>query len=177
MNDVFICDGLSSRDQFDDRLQVALNQARRYGRGLALLRVDLDRGRDADVFSGQSAGVELQIEVAKRLLGCVREADTVAWLGGSKFAIILGDMAHAVEAVLVARRIVDRLGEPCHLDNGTVHVSSFTGIALYPQHGESGDQLQYSADTALSVAKESGGNGYHLLASTMQDDKAQPDLI
>jgi diguanylate cyclase (GGDEF)-like protein len=172
MNDIPVRAGLPNRDLFDDRLQAALNQARRYGRGLALLRIDIAGGS-----FGEPAGVELQTEIARRLLGCVREADTVAWLGGSKFAIILGEMAHAIEAVLVARRVVDRLGEPCHLDDGTIRISSFTGIALYPQHGESSDQLLYSADTALSAAKENGGNGYHLLASTMQDDKAQPDLI
>ena len=157
---------LPNRVLFYDRLQAALNQAKRYQRSIALLMVDLDRFKEVNDSLGHPAGDELLVETARRLVSCVRESDTVARLGGDEFAIIITDMTQAAEAEQVAQRAVELLAAPYHLDAGTVSISGCIGIALYPQHGQDGEQLQYSADHALYAAKTAGRNGYRIYAPT-----------
>lgn len=168
---------LPNRVLFYDRLQAAFSQARRYKRIFALLQIDLDRFKEVNDTLGHAAGDELLIEAARRLASCVRESDTVARLGGDEFAIILSEMEHEAEAEQVARRAVELLGEPYHLDAGTVHISGCVGIALYPRHGQDGDELQRNADSALYAAKAGGRNTYQIYAPPDAKEKPQGDLL
>ncbi|MDP2169530.1 MAG: diguanylate cyclase [Rhodocyclaceae bacterium] len=168
---------LPNRSLFYDRLQSTFNQAKRYHRIFALLLVDLDRFKEVNDTLGHTAGDELLIEAARRLSSCVRESDTVARLGGDEFAIILSDMATEDEAEQVARRAVQLLAEPYHLDAGTAGVSGSIGIALYPQHGQDSEQLMRNADSAMYAAKTGGRNAYHLFAPLQHAANRQGDLI
>lgn len=168
---------LPNRELFKDRLQTAINQARRYHRNFALLLIDLDRFKDVNDSLGHTAGDQLLVEAAQRLTSCVRETDTVARLGGDEFAIILSEMANDDEAEQVAQRAVELLNEPYHLDAGTAHISGCVGIALYPVHGRESDQLLRNADSALYAAKEGGRNTYRLYAPLNHNGKTQANLI
>lgn len=168
---------LPNRVLYFDRLQAALNQARRYKRAFALLLVDLDRFKEVNDTLGHAAGDELLVEAARRLASCVRESDTVARLGGDEFAIILSEMAHESEAEQVAQRAVELLREPYHLDAGTARISGCVGIALYPRHGQDSDQLQRNADIALYAAKEGGRDTWRVYAPIQGGDKPQGDLL
>ena len=168
---------LPNRELFKDRLQTAINQARRYHRNFALLLIDLDRFKEVNDSLGHTAGDQLLVEAAQRLSSCVRETDTVARLGGDEFAIILSEMTADDEAEQVAQRAVALLGEPYHLDAGTVRISGCVGIALYPVHGREPDQLLRNADSALYAAKEGGRNTYRLYAPRSRNGCNQADLI
>jgi diguanylate cyclase (GGDEF)-like protein/PAS domain S-box-containing protein len=168
---------LPNRVLFDDRLQAAFNQAKRYHRIFALLQVDLDRFKEVNDTLGHAAGDELLVEAAHRLVSCVRESDTVARLGGDEFAILLSEMAEPDEAEQIARRAVSLLNEPYYLDAGTARISGCVGIALYPQHAEDCDHLRRNADIALYAAKESGRNTYRIYAPPQRGEKAQGELI
>lgn len=168
---------LPNRTLFYDRLETALNQSRRYHRRFALLMVDLDRFKEVNDTLGHGAGDELLIEAAQRLTSCVRESDTVARLGGDEFALIVTDISSDAEVEQVARRAVDLLAEPYHLDAGTVNISGCIGIALYPQHGQEIDQLQRNADLALYAAKDAGRNAYRVYSPHQQQDNLQGDLL
>jgi diguanylate cyclase (GGDEF)-like protein len=168
---------LPNRMLFSDRLQAAFNQAKRYERVFALLLVDLDRFKEVNDTLGHAAGDELLIEASRRLVSCVRESDTVARLGGDEFAIILSEMANDNEAEIIARRAVDLLSEPYHLDAGTAHISACVGVALYPQHGLDGEQLQRNADVALYAAKDGGRNTYRIYSPVQRGDNLQGDLL
>jgi diguanylate cyclase (GGDEF)-like protein/PAS domain S-box-containing protein len=168
---------LPNRTLFNDRLQAAFNQARRYHRVFALLLVDLDYFKDVNDTLGHAAGDELLIEAARRLSSCVRESDTVARQGGDEFAVILSEMASDDEAEIIARRAVDLLSEPYHLDAGTARISACVGIALYPHHGQDAEQLQRNADMALYAAKEGGRNTYRIYSPPSHSDNLQGDLL
>jgi diguanylate cyclase (GGDEF)-like protein/PAS domain S-box-containing protein len=168
---------LPNRELFKDRLQTAINQARRYHRNFALLLIDLDRFKDVNDSLGHTAGDQLLVEAAQRLASCVRETDTVARLGGDEFAIILSEMTTDDEADRVARRAVELLNEPYHLDAGTACISGCVGIALYPIHGREGDQLLRNADSALYAAKAGGRNTYRIYAQPNHNGKTQANLI
>jgi len=168
---------LPNRELFKDRLQTAINQARRYHRNFALLLIDLDRFKEVNDSLGHTAGDQLLVEAAQRLTSCVRETDTVARLGGDEFAIILSEMSSDDEAEQVAQRAVDLLNEPYHLDAGTARISGCVGIALYPVHGRESDQLLRNADSALYAAKEGGRNTYRIYAPHDRNGKTQANLI
>ena len=168
---------LPNRELFKDRLQTAINQARRYRRNFALLLIDLDRFKEVNDSLGHTAGDQLLVEAAQRLSSCVRETDTVARLGGDEFAIILSEMTTDDEAEQIAQRAVGLLNEPYHLDAGTARISGCVGIALYPLHGRESDQLLRNADSALYAAKESGRNTYRVYAQHNRDGEVQGNLL
>ena len=168
---------LPNRELFKDRLQTAINQARRYHRNFALLLIDLDRFKDVNDSLGHTAGDQLLVEAAQRLTSCVRETDTVARLGGDEFAMILSEMTTDDEAEQVAQRAVELLNEPYHLDAGTAHISGCVGIALYPVHGRESEQLLRNADNALYAAKEGGRNTYRIYAPPNRNGRIQANLI
>jgi diguanylate cyclase (GGDEF)-like protein/PAS domain S-box-containing protein len=168
---------LPNRELFKDRLQSALNLARRYHRVFALLLIDLDHFKEVNDELGHAAGDELLIEASRRLVSCVRETDTVARIGGDEFAIILSEMAADDEAEQIARRVVSLLNEAYPLDAGTARISGCVGIALYPLHGRESEELLRNADNALYAAKEGGRNTYRIYTPGERDDNPQGNLI
>ncbi len=168
---------LPNRELFKDRLQASINRARRYHRHFALLLVDLDRFKAVNDSLGHTAGDELLVEAARRLISCVRETDTVARLGGDEFAIVLSEMNADDEAEQIAQRAVALLNEPYYLDAGAAHISGCVGIAVYPLHGHDIDQLLRNADHALYQAKAGGRNTYRTYTPSARDEKIQSDLI
>lgn len=168
---------LPNRALFMDRLQAAINQARRYHRIFALLLIDLDRFKEVNDTLGHTAGDQLLVEAAQRLASCVREADTVARLGGDEFAIILTEMRTDDEAEQIARRAVALLAEPYPLDAGTTHISGCVGIALYPEHGRETDILLRNADSALYAAKHGGRNTWRRYVPPNGSGNAQGELL
>lgn len=160
---------LPNRLLFDDRLNAALHQARRYDRSFALMLLDLDRFKEVNDSFGHAAGDELLVEVAARLRSCMRDSDTVARLGGDEFAILLPQTAGLEEAEDVARRALALLAAPFHLGVGTVEISGSIGIALYPIHAESVDSLVKRCDGAMYAAKSAGRNTYRVFDESLTD--------
>jgi diguanylate cyclase (GGDEF)-like protein len=92
-------------------------------------------------------------QVAKRLLGAVRDCDVVSRLGGDEFAILLTRDPDEEIATSVADRIVNRLREPFTIDGEEVRVGGSVGIALFPDDAVGYDELMRGADAAMYEAK------------------------
>lgn len=151
--------GLPNRRLFDDRLSQAVGAARRHGRIGALLLLDLDQFKPVNDKYGHRAGDLVLIRAAQRLGGLVRGSDSVSRLGGDEFALILQEIHDASEAVRVAERAIESLGEPISLDDGrTVMVGASAGVAVFPQTEgiETLGGLFDRADRALYHSKETG---------------------
>ena len=159
--------GLPNRALFRDRLQVTLNQARRYQHACALLYLDLDHFKAVNDTLGHAAGDALLIEAARRLALCVRDSDTIARLGGDEFAIVLHKIKDQHEAEEIALRIVADMGKTFALDAGEGHVSGSLGVALYPEHGDDIERLCRHADLALYAAKAAGRNTFRTYSPDM----------
>jgi diguanylate cyclase (GGDEF)-like protein/PAS domain S-box-containing protein len=161
---------LPNRRLCSDRLQEAFKHARRSGEKLALMFIDLDRFKEVNDTLGHRVGDLLLIEAARRILGCVRESDTVARQGGDEFIVLLPDVADAAAAGRVAQHIIDVLAEPFDLAGEMAYVSGSAGIALFPDDAESIDTLQSYADQAMYSAKAKGRNGYCFFVGAFQED-------
>jgi diguanylate cyclase (GGDEF)-like protein len=95
--------------------------------------------------------------VAGRIKAHLREADTVARLGGDEFVILLETITHLEQIAYLAEAIIRTLSEPFILcQTHQVTIGASIGISVYPQHGNSGEELIDNADIALYQAKNSG---------------------
>ena len=151
---------LPNRNLFRDRLDQALRQARRFGRQLALLFLDLDRFKTINDSLGHHAGDQLLLQVGQRLSGVIRECDTVSRLGGDEFTVILADVDAATGVALVAQKIFEALAIPLTLAGQEVFVTASIGISLFPANGQEAETLVKNADIAMYHAKEAGRNTY-----------------
>jgi diguanylate cyclase (GGDEF)-like protein len=154
--------GLGNRALLRDRLRAALARARRSGRPVGVLLLDLQGFRKVNEVHGHDAGDELLRVVADRLLAGVRTEDTVGRLGGDQFAVIAEDLRTAQDIVIVAERIVVALGRSVPVSGRVVRAPASVGVALSHPDTESPDQLLREAEAAMSAAKRSGGSRYHL---------------
>lgn len=150
--------GLPNRTLCDDRVQQALSQAKRDLNRLALIFVDLDDFKSINDTYGHHAGDLLLCSAARRMEGCVRNADTVGRLGGDEFLVLLATIDKEQDANLVAGKIREALSQPFDLDGSRLSITCSIGVAIYPEHGGDAITLSKSADAAMYLAKEGGGN-------------------
>lgn len=150
--------GLPNRVLFDDRAHQALSTARRYGRGFAVMYLDLDHFKLVNDTGGHGLGDEVLRIVAERLRAALRESDTVARFGGDEFVVLQPVVDGPSDAADMARKIVTAMADPIVLDGVERHVTMSVGIALFPQDAQSIEDLMNAADRALYRAKNTGRN-------------------
>ncbi|MBI1379193.1 MAG: EAL domain-containing protein [Frankiales bacterium] len=160
--------GLTNRAVFLDRL--ALSLAQRAPRGLvAVLYVDLDGFKEVNDLLGHDTGDGLLVQVAQRILGCLRSEDVAARLGGDEFGILLDDLTGEAQAEHVARRILDALDLEFSVGDRTVRVRASIGIAFAGAEPVTAEMLVNNADTAMYVAKSRGKSRAELFHATMRE--------
>jgi diguanylate cyclase (GGDEF)-like protein/PAS domain S-box-containing protein len=163
--------GLPNRTLLGERLGHAIMRARRNGRRVAVLFLDLDRFKHVNDSMGHAAGDRMLKAAGSRLRTHVRDSDTVARLGGDEFTVVLEDVQSGVEAEQIAQKLLLAFAEPLALDAGQeVVISPSIGISLYPEHAQVPTDLLKYADTAMYQAKEAGRNTYKLYTSEMDAD-------
>ena len=160
--------GLPNRTLLGERLGHAIMRARRNGRRVAVLFLDLDRFKHVNDSMGHAAGDRMLKAAGTRLRTHVRDSDTVARLGGDEFTVVLEDVHDNGEAEHIAQKLLHAFAEPLELDAGQeVVISPSIGISLYPDHAQVPTDLLKYADTAMYQAKESGRNTYKVYTSEM----------
>jgi diguanylate cyclase (GGDEF)-like protein len=143
---------------FRETIEAALARVAR-GQRIAVHCLDLDYFKGVNDTLGHPIGDALLRTVTERLLGCVREHDTISRLGGDEFAII--QIAHSqADAAALARRIVETISQPYELDAHHVVIGASIGIAVAPDDGREPDELLKHADLALYRAKADGRGRY-----------------
>ena len=145
--------GLPNRSLFQERLQNALENAKRNRKSVGILFLDLDGFKQVNDAYGHEIGDRVLQIVSHRLAGLLRHSDTVARLGGDEFAFILAHPLKGSDAGKIIERIMGVLKEPIRVKDHTVSVSASVGISLYPQDGTNPDDLMRTADHAMYTAK------------------------
>lgn len=159
--------GLPNRRLLEDRLGQAIAMAKRRGCGVAVMFVDLDRFKLVNDSLGHRGGDLLLQAVARRLRGLLREADTVARVGGDEFVVVLSDLREEAPAATVAEKILGSLVQPYVIDGNDLRVTPSIGISLYPKDGTNVETLISHADAAMYHAKQMGRKNYQLFTSDM----------
>lgn len=149
---------LPNRRLFDELSKLAIATAKREGVSRAVLFIDIDGFKQINDSLGHSAGDQVLIAIAERLLERVRESDIVARFGGDEFVVLLTENSDVAGARRVASQIIDVISEPFDIGSDTARVGASIGIALYPDHGAGIEALLKKSDAAMYLAKKSGKN-------------------
>jgi len=151
---------LPNRLFFHDRLNHAIELARREGRQVAVLFMDLDRFKNVNDTLGHPIGDKLLLEVAKRIRARMREEDTLARLGGDEFILLIEQRGVDQEVVMIAQKLLDAFVQPFSVDGHDLYLSASIGISLFPMDGQNSATLVRNADMAMYRAKEQGRNNF-----------------
>lgn len=152
--------GLPNRSLLEDRLLQGCQIARRYSRELAVMLIDLDGFKPINDTLGHAIGDKVLVEVAKRMGAQIRPGDTLARLGGDEFVVLLPDLAHGEDVLLVAERLIRSIARPYHFNELELHVTASIGITLSDGDIEQPMKLIQEADLAMYQAKQHGRNNY-----------------
>lgn len=152
--------GLANRAELALRLEEASRRSID-GERAAVLYLDLDRFKAVNDTLGHAVGDQLLVAVAQRLRQLVRHGDVIARLGGDEFVMLLTALASADDALVLAERVVERIGTTYELEEQQVSVGVSIGIALI-QGGGTADEALRRADSALYRAKRDGRSCYRL---------------
>ncbi len=147
---------LANRSLLLNDLRRALARAQRSGNAVGVLFLDLDGFKQVNDHFGHLAGDQLLIQIADRLLSCVRAGETVARLGGDEFVVLIEGLASDADAERAATRILDAVRMPVRLSHGNVDITASMGISLASGESIDPDDLLIRADTALYQAKRGG---------------------
>ena len=160
---------LPNRRLFNDRLSQTLKHAKRVQSRMALMFIDLDKFKPINDQHGHEAGDWVLQAVARRIECCLRASDTVARVGGDEFLVLLPDVQTSDDALAVADKIRIELEHPFITPSQlSLCASSSIGIAIYPDHASTEQDLLRLGDRAMYQAKSAGGNSVALCASSTE---------
>lgn len=156
---------LPNRLLLQERLNASMLNAKKYGRAIALLFIDLDGFKDVNDQYGHSAGDEVLCIMAQRMKTITREEDTLARFGGDEFIVILSDIDDKHRTTQIVARLLSSIAKPLHVSEYEMSLSASIGISLYPENRDiSAETLIQQADQAMYQAKLAGKNGYYFFA-------------
>lgn len=158
---------LANRSVLMDRIQQAIVSAQRHGEFVAVGFMDLDNFKFINDSLGHGIGDELLKRVADRLVGCLREQDTIARYGGDEFAFVLAGQKDEKSIAMLMERILKTIDRPFAVDGHKFFVSCSIGLSFFPRDGEDVDTLLRNADTAMYRAKERGRNNFQFYTAAM----------
>ncbi|MBA5607184.1 EAL domain-containing protein [Duganella sp. FT3S] len=149
---------LPNRLLLGDRLQQAIELARRRHGQLAVMFIDLDRFKHINDSLGHAVGDQLLQAVARCLVRCVRGSDTVCRQGGDEFILLLPEIEHAEDAAAIAQKILHAMALSHLVEHHALHIGLSIGVSLFPGDGQDAATLLRNADIAMYHAKEAGRN-------------------
>lgn len=164
--------GLPNRVALKLALGQALERSRRHDTRVALLFIDLDRFKLINDSLGHAAGDRYLQVVAERIRGCIRSEDAVARLGGDEFTVVITDIPAQAdlgsEVMTMVNRLLETIPKPIMLGQHELRSTMSIGASIFPDDGQTLDDLMKQADTAMYQAKRSGGNSFRFYAQEMQ---------
>ena len=149
---------VSTLGLFIDRLQHAISNARRSGKRLALVFVDLDYFKEINDSHGHAMGDAVLRQVANLLRGATRAGDTVARLGGDEFVILYDGLDTHSDLPQIAGKLLARFQNRLLIDGQEIHIQASMGISRFPEDGQDSVSLLQHADRAMYQAKRDGRN-------------------
>jgi len=156
--------GLPNRISLQQRLELALELAKRNRKKVAVMMVDLDDFKKLNDARGHLVGDQALAAVAARLRTSVRASDTVARYGGDEFVVLAGGLERIEDVRMIAEKVADMVNVPLALEGGLARVACSIGISVYPDDGVRAEALIDHADKAMYSVKTERGRRYAFYA-------------
>jgi diguanylate cyclase (GGDEF)-like protein len=157
---------LPNRVLLEDRLNQAIQGARRTHCSVSVMFLDLDGFKAVNDACGHHIGDALLVEVAERIRSSIRTSDTLARIGGDEF-VLLADFGEATAAANLADKLVRLVSQPYRIADQEIRVSVSIGIAIYENATQEAHELLRNADAAMYHAKSLGRSGYCFFEASM----------
>jgi len=161
---------LANRSFSLTQLLHAIEVSKRNHTKILVMYIDLDNFKQINDTLGHNSGDQVLVESSKRLLAAVRKTDTVARLGGDEFLVVLPELQNNNQAIMLAGKILDLFEKPFQLQGQEFFTSTSIGLSIYPQDGESPEDLLKCADMALYRVKDAGRNSFSFYNASMNAD-------
>ncbi|MDH5510339.1 MAG: PAS domain S-box protein [Nitrospinota bacterium] len=165
--------GLPNRLLLLDRLKQAMARAQREGDILAIIFLDLDNFKHINDSLGHITGDLMLKGTAMRLVGCLREGDTVSRFGGDEFCALVDNIQSEYEVAEICHRILEELSTPYLFENEELVCTASLGIAYFPSDANSSEDLLKKADLAMYHAKDMGKCNFQFFKSSMNEQYAK----
>jgi diguanylate cyclase (GGDEF)-like protein/PAS domain S-box-containing protein len=165
--------GLPNRLLLHERLAQAIASAKRTGRRVGVLFIDLDRFKNVNDTLGHRIGDELLKAVTQALSSALRETDLLARLGGDEFMVIVDDFDDPAILGRIAQKLCDAVAHPMRIEDHDIYVTSSIGIAVYPDDSDDPEELLKHADVAMYRSKELGRNTYQFLDAGLAEHRVR----
>jgi len=169
--------GLANRSLFTEQLARAIGRSQRKSAPLATLFIDLDRFKSVNDTLGHDIGDALLRNVAKRLTKNLRIGDFTGRWGGDEFVVCLEDFGEAGNAAAAAQKLLLVLSEKYEIGNSEVYATPSIGIAMYPDSGDSAEELIKASDIAMYEAKKRGGGRFQYFSQSLNTKLAQREEL
>ena len=168
----FITD-LPNRVLFLERLRDAIQLSKKKASQVIVLILDLDNFKVVNDTLGHAMGDALLVETSRRLLKCIDKKDTAARLGGDEFSLLIEDVEQEGDIFYLMKRIKLAFEEPFKINNGTINLTASIGVSIYPDDGDTNEELINNATTAMYKAKKSDKDGYQFFDFKMKHELLQ----
>ncbi len=169
--------GLPNRLLLQERLGQAIAQAKRTGRRVGVLFIDLDRFKNVNDTLGHRIGDELLKEVSQSLSTALREVDLLARLGGDEFMVVVEDFEEPAILARIAQKLLDAITHPFRIEEHDIYVTSSIGISVYPDDSDDPEELLKHADVAMYRSKELGRNTYQFLDADLAQHRLRQHAL
>jgi len=168
---------LPNKTLFHERVNNRISALKRSGKKMVFLFIDMDNFKNINDTLGHFIGDKFLIKVAKSIKNLIREQDTFARLGGDEFIVLLEGIDSIIDIRYIAEKIIKKFNTPIYVDEKKLYTGVSMGISIFPDDGETYDELVKAADTAMYQVKESGKRNYKFYTQTMNDKITKRVLI
>jgi diguanylate cyclase (GGDEF)-like protein/PAS domain S-box-containing protein len=162
--------GLPNRNLLNDRIEQAIEMAKRNNHKVGVLFIDLDHFKTINDTLGHHIGDLLLSQVASRMSFMLRATDTLGRLGGDEFLFLAPELDDLDKLSVIAAKFIEILAQPIVVSSHMLHVTPSIGVCCYPDHGNDRETLMRNADTAMYFAKASGRNNFKFYTERLNAD-------
>lgn len=159
--------GLTNRDYFRNEFDKKINKHKYLNNLIAVVFIDLDRFKEINDSFGHKFGDEVLIEVSKRFKSVMRNNDIICRHGGDEFLILIDDIKNIDNVINIVKKIMKSISEPINFNLQKIHLTVSIGISLFPNDGNTVDDLLKNADSAMYKAKNEGRNTFKFYTEDM----------
>ena len=161
---------LPNRNLFFDRLKNAIISSKNNDTKLIVIFLDLDNFKTVNDPLGNVIGDGFLIDISKRLLNCIDEKNTVARINGDEFSLLIGDVKPECDISPFIERVISIFKDQFRVNENMVHLTASVGVSIYPDDGDTEEELMNNARIAMYKAKELGKNRYQLFSLKMKEE-------